>query len=62
MLQYLQKQNNGSARERQLPCTCAGGTSTYTTGIPAPQSHYTLFAPKLQGESAFCVGLPCYLE
>ena len=30
------KQNNGSAGERQLPCTCAGDCATYTTGYPAP--------------------------
>ena len=47
----IREQNNGSVRELALPYTCAGGTSTYTTGFPAPQGYYTLFATKLQGES-----------
>lgn len=37
-------ENNGSVKELALLYTCAGVTTTYTTGKPAPQDKYTLFA------------------
>ena len=32
----VENKKHGSAKELQLLCTCAGDTTTYTTGFPAP--------------------------
>ena len=48
MLYYRQEMKHGSVRELALSYTCAGELGTYTTGFPAPQRYYTLFAIFLQ--------------
>ena len=33
---HVENKKHGSAKELQLLCTCAGESTTYTTGFPAP--------------------------